>query len=69
MASELDKSVGDVVAALENKDMLKDSIIVFSTDNGGPANGFNENHASNWPLRGIKNTLYEGQLSLSKVII
>ncbi|XP_033211508.1 arylsulfatase B [Belonocnema kinseyi] len=60
MASELDQSVGDVVAALGNKDMLKDSIIVFSTDNGGPANGFNENYASNWPLRGVKNTLYEG---------
>ena len=33
--------------------MLQDSIIVFTTDNGGPANGFNANSASNWPLRGV----------------
>ena len=58
----MDNSVGQVVAALQNKNMLKDSIIVFSTDNGGPAHGFNDNAASNWPLRGVKNTLYEGQL-------
>ena len=33
--------------------MLQDSIIVFTSDNGGPAAGFNENAASNWPLRGV----------------
>lgn len=40
--------------------MLENSIIVFTTDNGGPAEGFNFNAASNWPLRGVKNTLWEG---------
>lgn len=40
--------------------MLQNSIIIFSTDNGGPAEGFNLNAASNWPLRGVKNTLWEG---------
>lgn len=40
--------------------MLENTIIVFSTDNGGPAEGFNINAASNWPLRGVKNTLWEG---------
>ena len=49
-----------VVSVLQEKDMLKDSIIVFSTDNGGPAAGFNQNAASNWPLRGGKDTLWEG---------
>ena len=40
--------------------MLEDSIIVITTDNGGPAAGFNQNAASNWPLRGVKDTLWEG---------
>ncbi|XP_012270493.1 arylsulfatase B [Orussus abietinus] len=60
MLSKLDQSVGNVVEALRKKDMLKNSIIIFSTDNGGPAAGFNLNAASNWPLRGVKNTLWEG---------
>ena len=54
MLYKLDESVGKVVKALQDKDMLKDSIIVFTTDNGGPAAGFNQNAASNWPLRGVK---------------
>ena len=50
-----------VVVALEKNNMLNDSIIVFSTDNGGAVEGFNNsNSASNWPLRGVKDTLWEG---------
>jgi arylsulfatase B len=53
MVHELDKSVGRIVQALKDRDMLQNSIIVFSTDNGGPAAGFNQNAASNWPLKGV----------------
>lgn len=60
MLAKLDDSVGQVVQSLKSKNMLENSIIVFSTDNGGPAAGFNYNAASNWPLRGVKNTLWEG---------
>lgn len=60
MVSKLDDSVGDLMKALRKRDMLANTIIVFSTDNGGPAAGFNLNAASNWPLRGVKNTLWEG---------
>nr|XP_050849642.1 arylsulfatase B [Vespula vulgaris] len=60
MLTKLDQSVGQVVKALYEKDLLKNSVIIFSTDNGGPAAGFNLNAASNWPLRGVKNTLWEG---------
>lgn len=56
----MDESVGHVVQALEKANMLNNTIIVFSTDNGGPAAGFNLNAASNWPLKGVKNTLWEG---------
>ncbi|XP_052900354.1 arylsulfatase B [Anopheles moucheti] len=60
MMVELDRTVGSLVDALQARDMLKDTIIVFSSDNGGAADGFNDNAASNWPLRGAKNTLWEG---------
>ena len=51
MVSELDKAVGAVHDALKVTGMLDNSIIVFSTDNGGPANGFDYNAANNFPLR------------------
>ncbi|CAL1275001.1 unnamed protein product [Larinioides sclopetarius] len=60
MVSALDDSVNKITKSLQARNMLKNSIIVFSTDNGGPAAGFNDNAASNWPLRGVKATLWEG---------
>lgn len=58
--TKLDRSVGEVVKALHSSNMMENSIIVFSTDNGGPPEGFNLNEASNWPLRGAKYKLWEG---------
>lgn len=46
--------------ALKKKNMLSNTVIIFTTDNGGPANGFDFNWANNFPLRGVKRTLYEG---------
>lgn len=60
MLHHLDQSVGAIVEALSKAGILEKSIIVFSTDNGGPAEGFNLNAASNYPLKGVKNTLWEG---------
>ena len=51
MVSALDDAVGNITKALKDSGMMENSIIVFSTDNGGPANGYNRNMASNWPLR------------------
>lgn len=62
MMFHLDQSVGAIVEALAKARILSNSIIIFSTDNGGPAAGFNLNAASNFPLRGVKNTLWEGGL-------
>ncbi|KAM3968215.1 arylsulfatase J [Aphomia sociella] len=58
--AKLDESVGKVVASLQSNGLLNNSIVIFTTDNGGPAAGFNDNAASNFPLRGVKNTLWEG---------
>lgn len=60
MMSKVDDSVGQLVRELDKTGVLNNTIICFSTDNGGPAEGFNMNAASNWPLRGVKNTLWEG---------
>ena len=51
----LDYGVGAIVRALKKKKMFKDSLIIFTTDNGGSHPGF-----SNVPLRGVKEQLYEG---------
>lgn len=53
MVSKLDQSVGNVVEALKNCNMLDNSIIIFMADNGAPTSGFLANHGSNYPLRGV----------------
>ncbi|XP_051172962.1 arylsulfatase B-like isoform X2 [Leptopilina boulardi] len=60
MVSKLDQSVGDVIAALRRRGMLDNSIIVFLSDNGAPTMGIHSNRGSNYPLRGIKETPWEG---------
>lgn len=60
MVSRLDNSVGRIVQALGNRGMLKDSLILFLTDNGAASIGKFRNYGSNYPLRGMKYTLYEG---------
>jgi len=51
----LDGAVGEVVAYLKTNDMWDDTLIVFSSDNGGQYN-----RHDNFPLRGFKNTSFEG---------
>ncbi|XP_042144452.1 arylsulfatase B-like [Ixodes scapularis] len=60
MVDALDQSVGRVVAALQEENLLNDTILVFSSDNGALPWGFQSNRGYNWPLRGGKSTLYEG---------
>lgn len=67
MVAALDDAVGNVTAALERRGILDNTIIIFSTDNGGPANGFDMNHACNWPLRCelVMNFLYLPDVTLT----
>ncbi|XP_027058114.1 arylsulfatase B-like isoform X2 [Pocillopora damicornis] len=60
VVSILDQRVGQLVDALKGSGLYNNSVIVFSTDNGGPANGYDMNMACNFPLRGVKWTLWEG---------
>ncbi|XP_065294684.1 arylsulfatase B-like [Dermacentor albipictus] len=60
MVDTLDQSVGQVVKALNDAHMLENTVIVFSSDNGGGPYGPFESRGFNWPLRGAKGTLWEG---------
>ena len=51
MLSVLDDTIGNLTAALIDSDMYNNTILIFTTDNGGPVDGFSSNYASNWPLR------------------
>ena len=54
MISALDEAVKNVTAALRRTNKYRDTVIVFMSDNGGADKG------SNWPLRGGKNSVWEG---------
>lgn len=60
MVAALDDSVGNVTAYLKEAGLYDNTVIFFTTDNGGPAHGFDGNYANNFPLRGVKHTLWEG---------
>ena len=65
MVSAIDDSLADLSSSLEARGMLSNTIIVFSSDNGGqPSNG----GASNIPLRGAKNTWFEGGIRVPSFI-
>jgi arylsulfatase A-like enzyme len=57
MTSCLDAAVGEIVAELERKGMREKTLILFSSDNGGPLKG---GASDNGPYRAGKGTLYEG---------
>ena len=63
MLSELDKVVGSLVSLLESRDLIQDTIILFTSDNGGLGGKFgseNAGHKSNGILRSAKGDIYEG---------
>ncbi|KAL1475700.1 hypothetical protein MTO96_019225 [Rhipicephalus appendiculatus] len=60
MVDSLDIAIGRTFRALAEAGMLEDSVIVFSSDNGGGSEGHLSSRGINWPLRGSKSSAWEG---------
>jgi arylsulfatase A-like enzyme len=58
MTTCMDDAIGEIVAELGKRGMAENTLILFSSDNGGPTG----EAADNAPLRAGKSTLYEGGL-------
>lgn len=56
MLDIVDEAIGNVTRSLEKAGLWKDTLFIFTTDNGG----LPESGGYNWPLRGQKKTLWEG---------
>lgn len=54
MLAAVDEAIGQIVAALETAGIRENTLIVFSSDNGGPP------PTDNTPLRGFKGSIWEG---------
>ena len=59
MVYRLDQNVGKIIKVLQEQGLERNTVIVFISDNGGPANSIS-NGSVNAPLRGQKTTLLEG---------
>ncbi|WP_087018304.1 sulfatase-like hydrolase/transferase [Thaumasiovibrio subtropicus] len=57
MTYNMDLNIGRIVDALEENDLMENTLLIFISDNGGKPKG---NGSYNTPLRGDKNSFWEG---------
>ena len=62
MVGEMDKGIGQVIEALRQTGQLNDTLIVFTSDNGG------ERFSHLWPFVGRKRDLLEGGLRVPQIV-
>ena len=70
MIESMDYALGIVLDELKKKDILKNTIVVFMSDNGGlsaVARG-GEKHQHNYPLKSGKGSIYEGGIRVPMIV-
>lgn len=67
MIESTDDSVGRVMTALKDLGIAEDTVIIFTSDNGGESRG-DGRPTSNFPLRAGKCSLYEGGIRVPMIV-
>lgn len=70
MIQELDKSVGRIVEAIKKNNLEENTLVFFTSDNGGYIHYQGKHHgqiSDNGPLRGQKQTIWEGGIRVPAI--
>ncbi|MGI8732172.1 MAG: sulfatase-like hydrolase/transferase [Pyrinomonadaceae bacterium] len=62
MMKSLDDGIGEVLKALAESGRERDTLVIFTSDNGG------ERFSYNWPFTGQKNSLWEGGIRVPAIV-